>query len=368
MAKRGRPVSYRVVDGVIYKVCSRCRMEKPETEFNKFSPEAAERYRTILTSRCKSCCADTQREIISRRKKKLSEGLCVAPSSKKCLICGESKPIDDFGINRSAPDGHSMYCKPCNREYERTYYKNHPPKKKPPKSRKVRRLKSIDLDEQGNPIGRVCSMCKQYKLAENFTIQKRDTFSSLRNICKMCENEKRRAGTELSDYIVESRVLRKDGLKKCRECGEIKPITEFHSRSGNKVNPACKPCACKKISEFKKEHREQYNEYGRRRNLSKKHVTGSHSITDWRIMRDISDNKCMACGSSDDLTRDHVFPITRHGTDYISNIQVLCVSCNASKGNKTIIDFRWKIYHKLESAFDMSLPQVDCDFSVLISV
>lgn len=42
---------------------------------------------------------------------------------------------------------------------------------------------------------------------------------------------------------------------------------------------------------------------------------------------------CVNCGSTKDLEIDHIRPITRGGTDKVSNLQTLCKSCNTSKGN-----------------------------------
>lgn len=47
---------------------------------------------------------------------------------------------------------------------------------------------------------------------------------------------------------------------------------------------------------------------------------------------------CQACGARApdvELEVDHVVPVSRGGTDDLSNLKVLCRDCNIGKGNKT---------------------------------
>jgi len=47
-------------------------------------------------------------------------------------------------------------------------------------------------------------------------------------------------------------------------------------------------------------------------------------------------NECVYCGAVDNLSVDHILPISIYpelGAEY-SNLQILCRSCNSSKGNK----------------------------------
>lgn len=42
--------------------------------------------------------------------------------------------------------------------------------------------------------------------------------------------------------------------------------------------------------------------------------------------------KCQLCPNSVDLTLDHMHPVSRGGTDDLTNLWILCYSCNSFKG------------------------------------
>lgn len=46
----------------------------------------------------------------------------------------------------------------------------------------------------------------------------------------------------------------------------------------------------------------------------------------------IGTGKCVACGTSKDLSVDHIIPVALGGSDHIRNLQCLCRRCNSSKG------------------------------------
>lgn len=50
-------------------------------------------------------------------------------------------------------------------------------------------------------------------------------------------------------------------------------------------------------------------------------------------------NKCLRCGSKNDLSIDHVVPVSKGGVKAKFNLQTLCRDCNNWKGDR-IIDFR----------------------------
>lgn len=44
--------------------------------------------------------------------------------------------------------------------------------------------------------------------------------------------------------------------------------------------------------------------------------------------------RCASCGATSRLSIDHITPVVRGGTNDPSNLQVLCVPCNSSKGDR----------------------------------
>jgi hypothetical protein len=45
-------------------------------------------------------------------------------------------------------------------------------------------------------------------------------------------------------------------------------------------------------------------------------------------------HQCNACPATDDLTIDHIIPITKGGTDDLDNLRILCRRCNSSKKDR----------------------------------
>lgn len=56
--------------------------------------------------------------------------------------------------------------------------------------------------------------------------------------------------------------------------------------------------------------------------------------------------KCAECGSKNNLTVDHVIPVSRGGTNHPANLQILCEKCNGRKSNR----LKFKLFKRLEMA------------------
>ena len=66
----------------------------------------------------------------------------------------------------------------------------------------------------------------------------------------------------------------------------------------------------------------------------RKGAKGNHSIKEWRELKEKLNYTCQRCGRKEPeikLTKDHIIPISKGGTNYINNLQPLCMRCNCSK-------------------------------------
>lgn len=73
---------------------------------------------------------------------------------------------------------------------------------------------------------------------------------------------------------------------------------------------------------------------------------GSYTTQEWINLKEKYNNRCLCCGRHQSeldrvLEQDHIIPLSKAGTNWISNIQPLCHDCNGmgGKGVKTI-DYR----------------------------
>jgi 5-methylcytosine-specific restriction endonuclease McrA len=148
--------------------------------------------------------------------------------------------------------------------------------------------------------------------------------------CVICGSGEAVAGTLCTECSIKSRKL----SKKRRE--------EFPKKvqEGQKRSMAKKPELYKHLKHltYLRHKDDWYRQRGERRaRLS--NCEGSYTQTEWIELMNKYGNKCLQCGSPDNLEADHVVPIVKGGRNSIDNIQPLCRHCNRSKWTK-ILDFR----------------------------
>ena len=82
---------------------------------------------------------------------------------------------------------------------------------------------------------------------------------------------------------------------------------------------------------------------------------GRHTAAQWGSLVKEFNGRCVRCGSTDGVTKDHIVPIYRGGSDAIENIQPLCVRCNSSKGPECTNWVEFRRTHGFLCASDMEV-------------
>jgi len=67
---------------------------------------------------------------------------------------------------------------------------------------------------------------------------------------------------------------------------------------------------------------------------------GGLSLEQWEAVDAACGGKCAYCLRDDKMTMDHVVPLSRGVAHDVANIVAACISCNASKGNRLVSEWR----------------------------
>ena len=101
---------------------------------------------------------------------------------------------------------------------------------------------------------------------------------------------------------------------------------------------------------WKQENKDRVNFSNRKRDRLKKCSEGSHTLSEWQKLKEKYNYLCLCCKKQEPfikLTEDHIVPLSLGGTDYIENIQPLCLSCNDRKWIKVINYIKGISYEEL---------------------
>lgn len=272
--------------------------------------------------------------------------------SKKCPMCQQLKLAEAF--YKSAANGLSPYCRPCSAERKR----------KGTKTKEELRKEAYPTDTT-----KVCSKCKIEKDRGLFNIRVRGGKEELRVYCKDCQSASfKNWASSSGKQKYESREAKaaasvaitypEPGKKICSSCSRCLPADAFGARFDRGGN--CKECRSIDSAKHYAENRDSYIRYAKeyrannlqavramalrgqkKRHLLMKKARANSRVTPEEKFRLVAKYgyTCMCCGSIEKITFDHVIPITKGGKDEVSNIQLLCGSCNSSKGQKST-DYR----------------------------
>lgn len=155
-------------------------------------------------------------------------------------------------------------------------------------------------------------------------------------------------------------------FKNCTKCGILKPRSDFYKKTETTIQPQCKPCSLESNKELAKKNREKYKNHRREYYLKNKEViiqkvkvwnknhpkqrskymivvnavrrgrkknNGGFTSKEWQSLILKNNSCCFYCGKNEKMTIDHFIPLSKGGSNYITNIVPACKSCNTAKGS-----------------------------------
>lgn len=267
------------------KICKKCESVKPLPEFHKDA-----KAKDGLMSACKQCRNAGRVKFISH------------PDNKKqCWKCKETKSVSEFGVDNSRFDKLSPRCKPCLR-------------------------KALKESANRNPETSKRKWAKRYSRNSEKIKQ------------RMCAQQIQRIKT--LNYVARSE-------KKCRVCQTIKSISDFtrHARTADGFRYEC--AECRKNQRQTLDYKIQNSLNKQRRRAREKNAEGSHKAEDIKFLYYKQSGKCLYCEKELEKTfhLDHIIPLSRGGSNWKENLQILCPTCNMRKSNKTPEEY-FSIYSK----------------------
>lgn len=207
---------------------------------------------------------------------------------KNCTKCGVSQPLSLFHKRADSRDGHAHWCKACQSGYDRR------PERMAKKRAHFHQRYDNDLEWREQFKSRIKGI---YRRDGSYRM------STLRRVARWQQENRERTNENA----------------RARYTTYYGPIDR-----ARRNNPS---------------YRERKRVFRHRRRLriaaSDEHFTQQ----EWNELCQQYDYCCAACGSDQDLTVDHIVPLSRFGSNSIDNIQPLCRSCNSRKGVRTI-DYR----------------------------
>jgi len=230
--------------------------------------------------------------------------------TKICSKCGEEKQVTEFSRDYRAKDKikYLAACKECMRAYSRQHTKDNAEHER---ERKRKWHEAHPEYIKGWQERNREHMREHDRL---YYLEHREE-NNARSRAYRRENAER-----LKQY---GRQYRLEHREECR-------IVEKHYKQEHKKETRAR------IDEWRRCNPGKTQEYLARRRALEMGAEGSYTADDWTAILDKYGHKCLACGTTENISVDHVIPLRKGGSNYPHNLQPLCVSCNSSKKNRYI--------------------------------
>lgn len=104
---------------------------------------------------------------------------------------------------------------------------------------------------------------------------------------------------------------------------------------------------CSRVSKYRKNNPDKINALGHAARARKANAEGRFTESEWLAIIARQRGKCASCGKKRKLTKDHIVPLSRGGSNFAFNIQGLCKSCNSSKNAKMVSGAQHSLFDRV---------------------
>ena len=283
-------------------------------------------------------------------------------SGKKCTKCTTFQCCGDFSKDKHNKDGYVSQCKKCKDSYRKTYQ---------PSSQALERKRSSQKAyiAAHREERKIYNKTYQEVHHEQIKTYRREYRETHREQIKVRLDAWHQANPDYKKiYNQEYRQKNSDRIRAQRRQAYLDNPEPFKKQATAyaKNNP-------ERVKAQKRAYREanfeRYQQRDREYKIRNRHrvrlwlksikanrrarqtqAGGSYTVQEWQDLKAKYDYTCLCCRRREPditLTADHIVPISKQGTSYISNIQPLCGPCNSKKHDKTI-DYRMRGIHDKE--------------------
>jgi 5-methylcytosine-specific restriction endonuclease McrA len=131
-----------------------------------------------------------------------------------------------------------------------------------------------------------------------------------------------------------ARVLARVKRRADARRGELRAYSRAYYRQHRATWPKPQPEVHRAaVARYQRRHLADHVTKQQRRRAWKAGSGGTHTTAEWMAKLAAFGHRCAYCGRGDvELTRDHVKPLRRGGTNSMDNIVPACRPCNSRKG------------------------------------
>lgn len=219
--------------------------------------------------------------------------------TKKCSVCDRTQPVSNFTVNKALKSGLSSFCKDCAAERRKKYY-----------------------DKDKEHIN---------KLKRKNRIRYRDKALAYDKEYYQKTKERR---------LEYARQYRKDNRDKL--LADTREYNKTHKKENKERTQKYRKNNLEKVRQIKANYRKNNPEAVQKHHMTRRARKAQNGIFEVskKELQKLMKGPCVSCGSTERINIDHIIPIARGGAHSIGNLQPLCKSCNSSKIDKTMTE--WK--------------------------